>query len=233
MRRRKYLAAAGATVSIAGCMRQGNPVATLHPQADTGSGPTYAKVEADRLITAESLIGEVPWGYVIVANSTDYDHGGLELIVEFHDDADSTLQQQSLLIEVFPAATNWIIYLPLTTPNRGEVASVAATVERAETGTNIRPPDQFRVKDSRLTTNPGAGVTVAGALSTANYTGQIRLIGLIYDSNDRFRGTVAMTSEKLDGAEEWKFEESNPAIRTPTDHPEPANCEFRIESVPR
>jgi hypothetical protein len=233
MKRRKYLAAAGATISIAGCMRQGDPVATLHPQAGTGSGPTYAELETDSLITAGSLIGEVPWAYVIVSNNTDYDHSELELRVEFHDDADSTLQQQSPLIEIFPAGTSWITYLPMTTPSRSEVASVVATVERAETGTNINSPDQLRVQESRLTTDPGAGVTVAGTLLAANYSGRVRLIGLVYDSNDRFRGTVAMTSEKLDNTEEWEFETSNPLIRTPTDHPEPASCEFRIESVPR
>lgn len=230
MNRREYFLTAGAVLGTVGCMKH-DSVATLHPQSNTDAGPTYASLETDRLITAGSLIGEVPWAYITVSNTTDFDQGQLELSIKFYDSSDSPLQQRSHSISMFPTTTTWTIYDPVTTTSRDNVASVEASIKQAETGLNTSSPDSVQVEQSALTTDSGTGVTITGTVSTGSYSGQLQVIGLAYDSDDRFRGTVTTTSKRLIANERWDFRASNPSIRTPTNQPEPTRCELRVDSV--
>lgn len=230
MNRRQYLLTAGAALGTVGCMEH-DAVATLHPQSNTGAGPTYASLGTERLITGGSLIGEVPWAYITVSNNTDFDQGHLKLSIQFSDNSDSLLQQQSHSISIFPTSTTWTVYDPVTSINRNDVASVDASVEQAETGLNISSPDSVQVEQTTLTSDSGTGVTVTGTVSTGSYNDRIKLIGLIYDSEERFRGTVTTTSERLDATDQWDFRASNPSIRTPTDQPDPNRCDLRIDSI--
>lgn len=88
-----------------------------------------------------------------------------------------------------------------------------------------------RIERSTLTTSPGTGVTITGTVSTGSYSGQIKLIGLVYDSQERFRGTVTTISDRVDANDKWDFRASNPAIRTPTDQPDPTSYELRIDNI--
>ena len=230
MKRREYLLTASIAIGAGGCMEH-DPVATLHPQSNTGSGPTYASLGTERLITAGSLIGDVPWAYITVSNNTDFDQGHLELSISFYDSTNSLLQQRSHSIAIFPTTTTWTIYDPVTTTNRDTVASVEARIKQAETNLNITIPDTIQVEQSALTADSGTGVTVTGTISTGDYSGQLQLIGLVYDAEDRFRGTVTTTSNQLDTNEQWDFSASNPSIRTPSDQPNVNRCELRIDSI--
>jgi hypothetical protein len=230
MKRRDYLLTAGTAISIAGCMNH-DPVETLHPQSSTGSRETYADIKTERLITGESLIGEVPWAHVAVTNMTDFDHGKLELRIRFYDETHSLRQQQSHSIKIFPAATTWTTYYPVTIPDREEIASIEANIEHAETGTGLTSPDAVQIEQAELQTTTGRGATLTGTLNTGTYTGRIRLIGLIYDSDEQFRGTVVTTSGRIVSQDQWDFEASNPAIRTPAAQPAPASYDIRINSI--
>lgn len=218
-------------VGSVGCMEYGDPVATLHPQSSTGSMDTYANLKTERLITAGSLIGEVPWAYITVSSGSKYDQGYLELSVQFYDETHSLLQQQSHSVAVFPAKTVWTTFQPVTTPDREKISSVEANIERAETDIDITSPDVASIRKSRLTADAGTGVSISGTVSTGTYTDRIQLIGLVYDSQNRFRGTVATTSERLEDKKQWEFHASNSTIRTPVDQPDPDNYELRIERL--
>lgn len=230
MKRRDYLLTAGAAIGIAGCMDH-DPVTALHTQSNTGTGKTYADLETERLVTGKSLIGEVPWAHIAVANGTDFDQGKLDLSIKFYDETQSLCLQESHSIEIFPAMTTWIAYHPVTTPAKDNVASVEADIEQAETRTSLISPDAVQIEQSELQTTAGAGLTLTGTLYTGNYTGRIRLIGLIYDSEDQFRGTAVTTSDRLNSQDQWEFQASNALIRTPEGQPNPTSYDLRLDSI--
>jgi hypothetical protein len=230
MKRREFLLTTGTAISISGCMDH-EAVETLHPQSNTGSGKTYADIETERLITGESLIGAVPWAHVAISNETEFDHGKLDMAINFYDEDKSLRQQHTNSIEIFPTATTWTVFDPVTTPDKEEIVSIEANIEQAETGTSLTSPDTIQIEQSELKTTAGAGVTLTGTLYTGNYTGRIRLIGLVYDSKSRFRGTVVTTSDVLDLQDRWEFQASNPSIRTPAAQPSPASYDIRIDRI--
>ena len=231
MKRRSYLLTAGVAIASVGCMKRGDPVATLHPQSSTGTEKTYAGLKTERLITAESVIGKVPWAYITVSNNTEYDHGLLQLNIRFYDEAQSLVHQQPHSVARFPANTMWTTFHPVTTYTRDSIASVEANIERAETGATFISPDSVSIEDSRLAADAGTGVRISGTLSAGAYTGQVRLVGLVYDSQDRFRGTVATTSDRLSTDEQWDFDATNPTVRTPMDRPYPDSYDLLIEQI--
>jgi hypothetical protein len=167
--------------------------------------------------------GQVPWAYVDVENTTEVDHGRLDLQLRFYDDADELMDTRRGSVELLPGETTWRHYQRFTKgrdldEGRDIVQNIEADILEADRRAITNPPATADVVKSEMVAEPESGVTVTGEISTGEtgVEGTLYVIAQVYDDAGRLRGTTFDSRDSLSANARWRFEASS-LIRTPPD----------------
>jgi hypothetical protein len=246
MRRRRYLAAVGTAIGVAGCSSDteerepapgGNGDDDPAPNGDAVATRTPrpagdAEIVRTDLIRGQSIFGEIPWALVEVRNPTAAaDHGEVRVQVRFYNEADELMTTRASVVGVLPADETWRYYQRLGTTNRDQLASIETSITDAEPRLRLSPPSEPEVIESEMMSDPDSGVTLTGVVEANGYSGGLELLAKVYDSEGRFRGTVPAYQPDIQPDDRWRFDVASIGIRTPQDRDQVTDHEIVLSAV--
>lgn len=192
----------------------GSGTSSNEPGDETNNQPSAnAEIVRTELIDAQSVFGEVPWLVFEVANDTDALHGKIEIETRFYDGDDNILSTRSARSEVIPSQSTWLHYQRYARENRDELARAEVEIFQSQESPRMSLVDDIEVYNTNLEADPEATVRVTGELEPPAQQMDNVLV-LLYDSEDRFRGTILQPTTGS------AFDAGTIARRTPPNRPQ-------------
>lgn len=236
MNRRRYLTVLAATAGLAGCADGDDSVA--QPAADptdrsrggtTGDDPgtptdaetaaetdTPAPTTADVELRDVSLVREETrystdsYARLEVANTTDRDHGYVEVTVRYYDDGGDLLDSTFTNTLLVPAGDTWVEYLRYF--GSDSVARVEAEIADTTANTRVSIPDDVVLVESSLSID-SFGPTVTGRARNDGPTlDYLEVLATVYDEAGAFRGVGFDNITEFPGGDTWRFEVTVPMV---------------------
>lgn len=157
---------------------------------------------------------QIPWALTEIENTSDVDHGRLQTELRFYDSNDSILEVRDGYVGYIPANTVWRDYTRYYTEAPDRLEYVETRVVSGDPVVDATQIEAATVISSGATVDAESGVDLAAEVDLQGASPDaVTLIGLFYDAQDQFRGTVSTFERNT--AETVAMSTGSISIRTP------------------
>jgi len=183
---------------FAGCTVQPNGQSDSdggNTSTDTPTEEASVEVTGTNFVLADSVTappdGQIPWARTEVENVASVPYGAVQTELRFYDSDDVLLESREGYADYIPPNTVWRDYVRYYTETPDRLDHVEGRIVDGDNVVNGREMEDISIVSSEMTAEPESGVDLAAEIDLKGATpDRVTVIGLFYDSEGRFRGTV-------------------------------------------
>ncbi|WP_139246237.1 hypothetical protein [Natrinema hispanicum] len=136
--------------------------------------------------------GQIPWITAEVENTTSVAHGWVRTEIRLYDSDDTILESREGYVDYIPANTLWKDYIRYYTETPDRLNRIETRIVDSDPTVDGRVIEDATVISSDMTVDPEGGVDLAVEVDLNGIEpNAVTVIGLFYDDQGRFRGTVS------------------------------------------